>query len=214
MATFTPNLELKQHNPNDPIDPVDAFASNFGKISGLYQDGNSISNGISTCDRRFADGTITPISGEIYFSYFTSPRGSLSGGIVSKIELRTGSQIASGVTLARIGLYTVNSGDQALALVASTANETSGWTTTFTGVVKNLSATYTLQVGKRYALGVLFVATTPPSYVRYKCSTDFALNAVPPRLCGKLASQSDLPTNIADNILATTSGGGFVSLLP
>lgn len=214
MATFTPNFELKQHNINDPIDPVDAFASNFGKVSSLYQDGNVISNGVAVCDRRFTNGTITPVSGEMHFSYFTSARGSLSGGIITKAELRLGGQTGSGLTLARIGLYTVAAGDQALTLVASTANDTAGWTSTFSGVSKNLAAAYTLQVGKRYALGILFTGTTPPSFLKYAGSTDFALNAVPPRICGKLTAQVDLPASLADSALSTTSGGPYITLLP
>lgn len=214
MSTFTPNLELRQDGPNDPIDPMQAFSYNFGKISSLYGDGHALSSGIAVCDRRFADGNVTTASGEIYFSYFTAYRGSLNGGIVGKVQLRVGSQAGSGLTLAKIGLYTVGSGDQSLALVASTANDTTGWTSTFSGVTKNLSSSYTLQVTNRYAIGVLFIGTTPPNYVRAAGSTDFALNALPPRICGKLTGQSDLPSSVTDGSLSTTGAGPFAILLP
>jgi len=214
MASFTPNLELRQQGPNDPIDPVEAFAANFGKVSTLFMIGSAPSQGVAVCDRRNATGTISHTSGDIHFSYFTSYRGSISGGIVSKVEMRLGPQGATGLTLARVGLYTVNAATQQLTLVASTSNDTTGWSGAYSTVTKNLTGAYTLAVGQRYALGTLFIGTTPTSYTQANGSSDYGLNALPPRLCGKLTGQTDLPSTVNDTSLQTTGAGPFAILLP
>jgi hypothetical protein len=213
--TWTPNLELEQQDTSGTVDPS-VQANNVGKVSLLWGDGNHLSSGVATCGRRNTNGSVTLTSGDLWLSYLTSYRGSLSGGVVTQVQLRITGTAASGLTLARIGLYTVNSGTSALALVASTTSDTTGWTATFGGVTKPLStgSPYTLQVGTRYALGVIFVGTTPPTLLQAVGSSDFALNATSPRLCGKLTGQADLPASVADASISTTGGSPYAILMP
>lgn len=212
-TTYTGNLELFQQDTSGLVDPS-IPAANMGKISGLFDRGNAMSSGVAVCDRKQTNGSTTLASGELWLVYFTAHRGSLSGGVLNNVMVRITGTAASGLTLARIGLYTVNSGNSALTLVASTTSDTTGWTGTFAGVTKALSASYTLSVGTRYAVGVLFVGTTPPTLLQATCSSDFSLNSISPRLCGKLTGQSDLPSSVTDSSLTTTGGAPFAILLP
>lgn len=82
---------------------------------------------------------------------------------VTQVAARTGATAASGVTLARLALYTV-AADGALTLVASTANDTTLFAATFTKYTKALQAGYSFVAGQLYASGVLVDATTLPTF--------------------------------------------------
>lgn len=212
-TTATINGEFTKEDGNEYVDPT-VTGANFEKVSKLYDRGNVLATGVEVCERQFATGTTSPASGELWLSYFTSHRGSASGGVITKIRSYIGGTAGSGLTIGRIGLYTVDSLTGDLTLVASAPNGAATWTGTYTSVDHTLSASYTLSVGARYAVGVVFVGTTPPTLVQMNGSSDWSLNAAPPRLCGKLTSQTDLPSSVTEASIGTTAGAPYAILIP
>jgi hypothetical protein len=135
---------------------------------------------------------LTLTSGAITFSFFT-PLFSLS---VSQVAMNCGSTAASGLTLARMGLYTFD--ETTATLVAQTASDTTLFTATRTQYARSFStsggfpASYTLQAGVRYGVGVICVGTTMP--LIWGATPPFEVLTLTPRLSAVRTSQSDLST--------------------
>ena len=135
-------------------------------------------------------------SGTVLFSFFTP----LVTTTVSNVSMVTATTAASGLTLARMGLYTFD--ETTATLVARTASDTTLFTATNTLYTRSFDttggypATYTLQAGQRYALGSICVGTTMPS-LYYQLVTTEIVSALPPRMTGSATSQTDLPTTRA-----------------
>jgi hypothetical protein len=136
---------------------------------------------------------LTLVSGTITFSFFT-PSFSLT---VSQIAMNCGTTAASGLTLARMGLFTFN--ETTATLVAQTASDTTLFTTTRTQYARSFStaaggfpSSYTLQAGVRYGVGVICVGTTMP--LIFGATPPFEILTLTPRLSGARSGQSDLGT--------------------
>jgi hypothetical protein len=131
-------------------------------------------------------------SGSMFICFFTANK-TLT---ISQITTSCGSA-GSGLTLARMGLYTFD--ETTATLVARTASDTTLYATANTAYTRSLAtaggypATYTLQAGTRYGVGVLCVGTTVPTMVG---RGDLAwINALTPRIAGGAGGLSDLPTS-------------------
>jgi hypothetical protein len=135
---------------------------------------------------------LTLTSGTISFQFFT-PLFSLS---VSQIAMNSGSTAASGLTLARMGLFTFD--ETTATLVARTSSDTTLFTATRTQYQRSFStaggfpSAYTLQAGVRYGVGVICVGTTMP--LIWGATPPFEILALTPRLSAARSSQSDLGT--------------------
>lgn len=212
MASNTTNLELTMQDGNDLVDPT-PYGWNFGTIASLFDRGGALTGGISSGQRENANQNMQYTSGDMYFQYFTSYKGQMTmpNGTYS-VELRIGGTTGAGLTYAEVGLYDVSPVDGKLTLVASTANSTDSFTSAYSGTTLNWQANYAIQNAKRYAVGVLFVGTTVPSILNIGGSSDYSLNSLPPRLCGKLSAQTALPTTVQDSQLETCGGGPFAIL--
>ena len=144
----------------------------------------------------------TPATGAACLTMFRAQK-TITVGNVSMI---TGNSTSSGLTLARMGLYTIASNGDA-TLVARTASDTTLFnssTTLYTrafSTVGGYPATYKLQAGSLYAIGVICVGTSGGNYqsslILGASTVTGTLMAGTPRLCGNLNSQADLPTSIA-----------------
>lgn len=144
----------------------------------------------------------TPATGAACLTMFRAEK-TITVGNVSMI---TGASTSSGLTLARMGLYTIDGSGNA-TLVARTASDTTLFnssTTLYTrafSTVGGYPATYKLQAGSLYALGVICVGTTGGNYqstLILSASTVIGdLMGGSPRLAGNLNSQTDLPTTIS-----------------
>lgn len=209
-VTRTTNLNLAKQDGNELVDPT-VYGGNFQTISDTFMGGNAQASAVEVAPRMLANQTVTFTSGDLYLTYFTAYRNFSAG----HIEVRIGSTAGSGLTKGRIGLYTVDPSTSALTLVASTTNDTAGWTGTYSGASKALTTgnPYSLVSGTRYAIGIIFVGTTAPTLIGVQASSDWALNANPPRLIGKLASQTDLPSTVTDGSLSTIASAPFATLL-
>jgi hypothetical protein len=135
---------------------------------------------------------LTLVSGTISFQFFT-PLFSIT---VSQIAMNCGSTAASGLTLARMGLFTFD--ETTATLVARTASDTTLFTTTRTQYARSFStagsfpSSYTLQAGVRYGVGVICVGTTMP--LIWGATPPFEILTLPPRLSAARSGQSDLGT--------------------
>lgn len=140
-----------------------------------------------------SSGTVS--SGTAYLTFFTP----LWSTTISSLSIVSANTAASGTSLARIGLYTFNG--TTATLVARTDSDTSLLSTTNTVFTRNLSttggypATYTLQAGTRYALGFIFVGSTPGTVYTAFTSLPGAIGSLTPRVSGAISLQSDLPTS-------------------
>jgi hypothetical protein len=146
-------------------------------------------------------------AGTIYWTFFT-PSVSFT---VSSITMVSGTTAASGLTLARMGIYAMD--ETTATLVARTASDTTLFGTVSTAYQRSLSttggypATYTLNAGTRYGVGVICVGTTAPLYSGRLMNA--GVSGLTPRCNAALASQTDLVTSSS---LATAQGQPWARL--
>jgi hypothetical protein len=143
--------------------------------------------------RFLAAGTFALSSGQMRLTYWT-PYKTMS---ISNVQIHVSAQ-GSGVTLARMGLYTVD-GSNNLTLVAQTANDTtigatSGAVSRALSTAGGYPASYTMTLGSRYALGAIVVGSNPPTVVT---AASFGVSSIAPILAGAVSSQSDLASSIS-----------------
>jgi hypothetical protein len=139
-------------------------------------------------------------NGNVYFPFFT-PRWSLE---VDQLRVVTAATAASGTTLARLGLYTFDG--TTATLVARTAADTSLFAGTNTAYIRSFDttggypATYTLQAGQRYAMGIIWTGSSPANlYTAFELIPS-AMSALGPRMTGLVTGQTDLPTTASSFI--------------
>lgn len=92
------------------------------------------------------------------------------------VSLSTASTVAAGLTYANVGVYSVNSAGNG-TLLASTGDihATSGlFQTAYDGYDLTLTSSFTRAAGSRYALGVLLLGTTMPSFGAFYGSNNLA----------------------------------------
>lgn len=136
-------------------------------------------------------------SGTLHLTYFTARKTET----INNIRMVTDAGTAGGTTLARMGIYSVNANTGDLTLVAACANDTTLFGGSYTPYQKALTASFNKVKGTRYAVGVLVVAGGGmPAITATTCAgTDASL---PPRLCGIVPGQADLPANITGGTVA------------
>jgi len=181
------------------------LSANVPLLPGLTMAWSQPSTLIETLPRsHIAFSGLTLVSGQIAFAFFT-PLFSLT---VSQIAMATLTAAASGLTLARMGLYTFD--ESTATLVARTASDTGLFATTRTHFTRSLDsssggfpATYTLQAGVRYGVGVICVGTTMPMISGV--TPPFETASLSPRLSSTRGSQSDLTGTISAGVMGTSS---------
>jgi hypothetical protein len=169
-------------------------------LNSLNKDPDRLAAGEETVPRLFSTGSPQPGTGQLILTYFTARRTET----VNNINTLVLGTAAAGTTLARMGVYSVASNGD-LTLVASTANDTTLWNTTFSGASRALTAPLNKVAGQRYAFATLFVGTTAPKF-----SGVLAVNGITlgksPRLAGSVASQTDLPSTITSATVSNSQG--------
>jgi len=129
-----------------------------------------------------------------FYSFFT-PSVTVT---VSAITIVTTNTAGSGLTLARMGLYTFD--ETTATLVARTANDTTLFNAANTSYTRSFDTTggypanYTLTAGTRYGVGVFSAGTSLPSYSLK--TLHYATGNLTPRMAAVSTSASDLPTSI------------------
>lgn len=135
---------------------------------------------------------IPSVNTVIRLTYFTAKKTET----INAVRTITGSTAGVTPTLCRIGIYE-EAANGNLTLVASTPNDTSLWTATYTTYTKSLSASFSKIAGRRYAVAVLVVgsATAPTFHGRYIYSDSEA--AVSPRLAMYAVGASNLNSTLS-----------------
>lgn len=181
--------------------PADTYDFDFGA---------ALITGESTLPRHLvATQTIGGTAGLLRLTYFTARKTET----ITQVRTNTGSTGASGATLCRIGVYSID-GSGNLTLIASTANDTALWVTNNTAYTKSFSASFSKTRGTRYAVGTLVVgASTAPTY----CGIA-AINApesgMTPRISGYVSGQTDLPSSVTAASITDSGHMAYIVLLP
>jgi hypothetical protein len=150
---------------------------------------------VDTQPRFTVNYTVLLTSGTEYLSFFTP----LVDMTVSQVSMLTGQTGASGLTLARMGLFTWIESTSTLTLVARNASDTTLFNSQYKIFTRafdtsgGFPSSYNLVAGTRYALGVIQVGTTP-SYMSFSNYQTSLANPLP-RLAGGKAGQTDLASN-------------------
>ena len=171
---------------------------------------DALTTGESTILRRQVIAANVPsTSGYCRFTFFTARKTET----ITQIRTISGSTAAATSTLCRVGIYSVD-GSGNLTLIASIANDTALWAATNTAYTRSLSASFTKTRGNRYAVGLIFVGTTAPTFAGI--NTGFASSefGISPRLGALTGSNSDLPASVAVGSLTDTSVQSYTVLLP
>jgi hypothetical protein len=161
---------------------------------------------------RHSNGNALITAGTAYFTYFTP----LTTTTVGNISVSSAGTISTGATLIRFGLYTVNEGSGAIALVARTASDTTIFSAINTLYTRAFSttggypATYTLQQGTRYALGIIVVGGSPGNaYLAGSGLIPVSMVSLTPIIRSFTSAQSDLPTSVTPTPGQTAFWGRF-----
>ncbi len=157
---------------------------------------------------------LTPVTGNSWISLFTP----LVTKTVTQIAMHTFTTAASGVTFARMGLYSYNESTQVLTLLARTNNDTTLFAATNTAYTRSFSTTggypasYTLQAGTRYGLAFTLSATTVGTYVGKSVAPSVTIGTLIPRTNGALPGYTDLPTS-GTNIISANGNWFYMRVL-
>ena len=170
---------------------------------------NEASSQVDTDNRLLVNTSANFVSGNVYFSMFTPAKNQT----ISQLTICNSSLASSGLTLARMGLYTFD--ETTFTLVARTDSDTSLFATPNSTNTRSLStvggypSTYQLVAGQRYALAVIVVGTTcsNTSWITLPSNN---IPIVPPRLANVVTGQSDLPTTTT-SLTATNKFWGRLS---
>ena len=175
--------------------PVSALDVRFARS--YFHDPNSPTNGVTLLPRSTGGDASLPMTSQRQeLSFFTADKSFTA----SKVRASTRGTAAATVTLIRFGIYTVDgSGDG--TLVASTPNDTALFTGTFTTYTKDLSSSYDIVAGQRYAAGWLVVATTPPAMYGVQ-PANVNMNQAP-RIIGHRTGVNDLVASFTEAGLST-----------
>jgi hypothetical protein len=164
---------------------------------------NQSDNIVDPAGRLNITANVSTASGRVTWYIFTP----LKTATVSQMTMLTGTTASSGLTLARMGLYTFDG--TTFTLVARTASDTTLFNATTTLFTRSFDttggypATYTLVPGQRYAFANIQTGTTVSNFVGGTHSA--TLMGLTPRITSFLNSQSDLPTTNT----SLTAGGIF-----
>ena len=152
-------------------------------------------------------------SQELRLTYFTA----LKTETITQIRIPSGSTAAATVTLVRIGIYLENP-DGSLTLVANTANDATLFAATNTEYTKALAAPFKKYKGQRYALGILVVGTTIPTFLGLHPNNAGVIGTIAgrsPRVHGCVTAQADLPSSVAKASITTPAVRvAYAELLP
>lgn len=165
--------------------------------------------GQETLPRVLINTSSSPLtSGGVLLAMFTARKTET----ITQLRSITRTPAASGLTLAKMGLYSVDSTDN-ITLLAGTANDTTLWNATVTRFTRSLTTSVEVTAGNRYAIGLLAVGTTMPNMFGAFTLGDIEGTEIP-RPCGLVSGQSDLPATASAGSLGSPSFTFYGVALP
>lgn len=174
--------------------------SGYVLLGPAVADAGLLTSGEEAIDRGAVGPGEYPLdSGTIFFTFFTARKTEA----ITKIRTGVYGQAATGLTLARVGIWTVAANGDLVPLIAS-VNDTGMWTATYTRYSKSLASTWNKQAGVRYAAGKLAIGTQMPILAAQ--GVKFLDVADGPRIQGELAGQTNFP---AGTIAAASLADGY-----
>jgi hypothetical protein len=187
-------LTVAQSQVTNLVTDLDAKAANTTLIGNSH----NLSNAVFTMDRSGTLASFSNTSGVLWLTAFTA----VSSFSATQITLGTGAA-SSGLTTARMGLYSVNASNVA-TLVAETANDTTLFTsagaiyTRSFSTARGLPASYSIVAGQRYAFGLIIIGTTMGSFWGgFSNSTAVTtFRGMSPAVSHGVSGQTDLTTPI------------------
>jgi hypothetical protein len=159
--------------------------------------GDRVTTGETVPQRDRIGGTVALSTGGVYWTNFTAEKTES----ITTVEMGGIGAAAAGVTLARVGVYSVDATGALTALLASSANDTTAFNAASKTQPFTLSSTWSKVAGTRYALAFIMVATTMPSVHGLTLPSNGWIAArlclLNPMLGGRFLSQTDLPASMA-----------------
>lgn len=201
-----------------PASPNGAVAGGTTPAAKLRRTGRSAESrraltvGEATMDRLNINSTsISLPTGTMRVGYFEATKTET----VTKVRILTGGSIPTGVTLMRVGVFSV-ADDETLTLIASTPSDTALLAATNTAYTKNLSASFVKRAGQRYAVGLLAVYSggslqVPGQSMAGGISTEAALS---PRLAAAVSALADLPATQSIGAPQGTAAMPYLAVAP
>lgn len=183
--------------------------------SGISLDSRYASNFLTTGDETFSRDILANTA-----AVMTSQQMRLVYFIARTTETSTQGRVITGntaaaatPTLCRFGVYSIAANGDG-TLVASCANDTALFATTFTVYTRSWSVSFAKTAGQRYAFAILVVtgAATPTFSGASTANTAELFQA--PILCSGLAAQSDLPSTFTAGSVASTNSRPYGVVLP
>jgi hypothetical protein len=177
----------------DEVARASGAETTLGLVLGTYpfKTGELVTNGETLYPRY---GTAESSSGflteRLALTYFIPQRTES----VTEVIISGGAIVASGLTFAKIGVFSeATNGD--LALVGVTADlHTSLFSSAYGTYTESFTSGFTKTAGQRYALGVLLIGTTMPNFYGASCGYQGAA----PKVSGYVDSETTMPTSITN----------------
>ena len=178
-----------------PPEPASAPAA-------TYPTGEALASGETSLPRYSITGDLSFSSGVLALGAWTA----VTSGIATSVRVGVGATAAAGLTYAAVGIYSIDGSGNG-TLVASTGDvHGSAFGSTFTAYDLAFSGgNFNRQAGKRYAVGILCVGTTPPSFGSANFP-NYVFGQLQPWLNGGIGSLSVLPASFAAGSLGFTNG--------
>ncbi len=173
--------------------------------------GVPLTTGETTFDRRFIDAPAAATSGDVTLTYFIASKTET----ITQLAMYSSGTASAGATLVKYGVYSVaTNGD--LALITSTSNDASIFSSTNTRYLKTLSSSWNKVAGNRYAVGYIVVAATTMPTVYGSTAGGSILDAVwalEPRISGTRTGQTDLPSSVTAANVTANRRGPYVEMI-
>jgi hypothetical protein len=196
-------------------DPITISTSQVTGLTNRLADLDILTNGEASIDRK------APLTGVAYgtsSNMLLTYRKSIKTETITKLSMACGTAAGATPTLIKFGVYSVNETTGDLTLVASTASDTSVFSTANTGYELNLSSSWSKTAGTLYAYALLLVSSqTLPTIIGHAHLASTGVNnilALPPRVTGLVSGQTDLPSSVVSSSVAISNRALWTHAIP
>ncbi|CAN7307745.1 hypothetical protein LJR296_001457 [Cupriavidus necator] len=199
------------HAPNSPNGV--ATTGSTPSLRRIAYDDRALDSGEETLPRLHIINTALSLpSGTMRLAYFTARKTEQ----IANVRIPCGNTAAGATpTLIRVGIYSVAANGD-LTLIAATTSDTTLMAVANTVYTKALSASFVKRGGQRYAVGLLVVtgAATPTTIGTSGAGNITSEYGKSPKLCGSVASQTDLPASLTAASVAEATALPYLVLAP